>query len=81
MLATDKKTSLTGTSTIEGQQAVYLSANITTETVGNTTINQSITNQELYRANLTECRKDISDFQSKVWEIEDEMIAEAQPAE
>lgn len=81
MLKTDKKTSLTGTSTINDQQVVYLSANITTETVGNTTINQSITNQELYRANLTECRKDVSDFQSKVWEIEDEMIAETQPAE
>ena len=81
MLKTDKKTSLTGTSTINDQQVVYLSANITAETVGNTTINQSITNQELYRANLTECRKDISDFQTKVWEIEDEMIAEAQPAE
>lgn len=81
MLKTDKKTSLTGTSTINDQQAVYLSANITIETAGNTSINQSITNQELYRANLTECRKDISDFQAKVWEIEDEMIAEAQPAE
>lgn len=81
MLKTDKKTSLTGTSTINDQQVVYLSANITAETAGNTTINQSITNQELYRANLSECRKDISDFQSKVWAIEDEMIAEAQPAE
>lgn len=81
MLKTDKKTSLTGTSTINDQQVVYLSANITIETAGNTSINQSITNQELYRANLTECRKDISDFQSKVWEIEDEMIAETQTAE
>lgn len=77
MLATDKKTSLTGTSTIEGQQAVYLSANITIETAGNTSINQSVTNQDLYRANLTECRKDIGDFQAAVWAIEDDMIAEA----
>lgn len=81
MLKTDKKTSLTGTSTIEGQQAIYLSANITIETAGNTSINQSITNQDLYRANLTECRKDIADFQAKVWAIEDEMIADAHPAE
>ena len=81
MLKTKKSTSLTGESMIDGQQAVYLNANITTETAGNTSINQSITNQDLYRANLTECRKDINDFQAKVWAIEDEMIAEAQPAE
>ena len=81
MLKTKKSTSLTGESTIDGQQAVYLSANITIETAGNTSINQSITNQDLYRANLAECRKDINDFQAKVWAIEDEMIASAQPAE
>lgn len=81
MLTAKKSTKLTGTSMIDGQQAVYLAADITIETAGNATINQSITNQDLYRANLTECRKDINDFQAKVWEIEDEMIAEAQPAE
>lgn len=77
MLKTTKSTSLTGSSMIDGQQAVYLNANITTETAGNTSINQSITNQDLYRANLTECRKDINDFQVTVWAIEDEMIADA----
>lgn len=81
MLKTDKKTSLTGQSMAGEQQVVYLSANITVETAGNTSISQSITNQELYRANLAECRKDISDFQAAVWAIEDEMIAEAHPAE
>ena len=80
-LETEKKTSLTGYSVIDGQQAVYLSANITTESAGNTSINQSITNQALYRANLTECRKDIDAFQNKVWAIEDEMIADLPPAE
>lgn len=79
MLQTKKSTSLTGSSTIDGQQVIYLSANITTETAGNTNINQSITNQDLYRANLSECRKDINDFQTKVWAIEDEMIAEVTP--
>lgn len=79
MLQTKKSTSLTGQSMVEGQQAIYLSANITTESAGNTSINQSITNQELYLANLSECRKDINDFQEKVWAIEDEMIAEVTP--
>ncbi|WP_278529566.1 hypothetical protein [Enterococcus asini] len=80
-LQTEKKTSLTGYSMIDGKQVVYLNANITTETAGNTNINQSITNQEMYRANLDECRKDIGAFQTAVWAIEDEMIAEAHPAE
>lgn len=80
-LETEKKTSLTGASKINGQQAVYLSANITTESAGNTTINQSITSQELYRSNRDECRKDIDAFQDMVWAIEDEMIADIPPAE
>ena len=81
MLTVKKSTKLTGTSMIDGQQAVYLAADITIEMAGSTSINQSIANQDLYRANLTECRKDIDDFQVKVWAIEDEMIAEAHPAE
>lgn len=81
MLQTNKTTTLSGYSKINGQPVVYLTANITTETAGNTSISQSIQSQDLYRANLLECRKDISDFQTKVYEIEDEMIAGDQPAE
>ena len=76
MLKTNKSTSLTGTSTINDNQVIYLSANITNESAGSTTINQSIQNDALYKANLTECRADVQAFQSAVWAIEDAMIAE-----
>ena len=76
MLTTTKSVSLTGQSTVEGTQVIYLSANVTTDNAGNTSINQSIQNQELYRANRIECRKDIEAFQEQVWEIEDGMLEE-----
>lgn len=79
MLETNKTTTLSGYSKINGQSVVYLNANITTESTGNTSISQSIQNQELYKANLTECRKDINDFQDQVWAIENEMIADTPP--
>jgi len=76
MLKTTKSTSLTGTSTINDNQVIYLSANVTTESAGNTTINQSITDDKLYKANLAECRADVQAFQQAVWDIEDALIAE-----
>lgn len=75
-LQTKKAVTLTGTSTIEGQQVVYLSANVTTDNVGNTSITQNIQNQSLYRPNREECRKDVDDFQAQVWEVEDSLISE-----
>lgn len=76
MLKTTKSTALTGTSTIDGNQVIYLSANITSESAGNTTMNQSITNDTLYKANLKECRADVQAFQQSIWDAEDAMIAE-----
>ena len=75
-LKTNKSTTLTGYSTVNGIQVLYLSANITKDNVGNTYINQSILNQAEYNSNRVECRKDIADFQSEVYAIEDEFIAE-----
>lgn len=65
-LNTKKSISITGESKINGQQVIYLNANVTTDSAGNTNINQSITDQNLYRQNRVECRKDIDDFQAKV---------------
>lgn len=76
MLKTTKATTLTGQSMVGEQQVIYLSANITTETTGNTTISQSITNDELYKANLKACRADVQAFQEAVWAAEDAMVAE-----
>ena len=74
-LEAKKSTSLTGYSQIGGQTVIYFNANISDESAGNTSINQSIQNPELYAANRTECRRDSSEFQELVWEVEDEFIA------
>lgn len=80
MLKTNKSVSLTGMVEIDGQQAVYLNANITTETAGNTSVNQSITNDVLYKANLKQCRADITAFADLLWAEEDRIIAEGEAA-
>ncbi|MBS7181521.1 hypothetical protein [Enterococcus gallinarum] len=77
-LNTKKSISITGESKINGQQVIYLNANVTTDSAGNTSINQSITDQNLYRQNRVECRKDIDDFQAKVWAIEDDLLNEVE---
>jgi hypothetical protein len=71
-LKTTKSTTLTGQSMIDGQQAVYYSASIS-DNGGNSTISQSITNQDLYDTNKAECRADFREFQDAVWAIEDEL--------
>lgn len=76
-LKTTKSTTVIGRSIIGGKEVVNLLANITTE-AGNTSITQNILDQELYDANKTECRKDVSAFQQIVWEVEDELIQEVE---
>lgn len=77
-LETKKSVSLTGSSVIDGKQVIYLSANVSTDNAGNTSISQSVQDQSLYRANLEECRKDVDKFQNEVWKIEDGLISEAE---
>ncbi|MBM6740868.1 hypothetical protein ACK4CS_18835 [Enterococcus gallinarum] len=77
-LNTKKSISITGESKINGQQVIYLNADVTTDSAGNTNINQSITDQNLYRQNRVECRKDVDDFQERVWAIEDELLNEVE---
>lgn len=62
--------SVTGVSTINGEQVAYFNAQIPQGT-GNSTFNRDITNQELYDANKTAVRADESEFQSKVYAVED----------
>lgn len=70
-----KSTSLQGQSVVDGQTVIYLSASISTENLGNSTVSQSIQNQELYAANKAACRADTAEFQNAVFEEEDEMMA------
>ena len=65
---------ITGTSEIEGQQVAYFSAQIP-QGVGDSTISRNITNQTLYDANRTAVRADEAEFQSKVYAIEDSLLA------
>lgn len=81
MLTTNKTTTVTGYSYIDGKQAVYLAANVSRDNVGNTYINQTITDPELYNANRVECRKDIADFQAEVYAVEDSYIADMEQKE
>ena len=71
-----KSITITGESKIGDKVAIYLNANITTDTAGNSNVTTSIQDQTLYRANKTECRQDIDDFQEKVWAAEDDFLAE-----
>ena len=41
-LETKKSINISGESKINGQQVIYLTANVTTDSAGNTNINQSI---------------------------------------
>ena len=74
-LTITKSTSLQGQSVVDGQTVIYLSASISTENLGNSSVSQSIQNQELYAANRAACRADIAEFQNAVFEEEDAMMA------
>lgn len=73
-----KSISISGASVIETadesgtrtEQVAYMSASI--DESGRVNINKNITNQELYAANKTAVRADFTEFEAKVYEIEDE---------
>ena len=65
---------ITGASEIDGNQAAYFSAQVP-QGVGNSTISRNITNQALYDSNRTVVRADEAEFQSKVYAIEDSLLA------
>lgn len=75
-LKTTKSVSLNGQSMVNGAQAVFYSANVSTDGSNTTSINQSITDYEVYKANREECRADYEEFQQMVWKIEDELMDE-----
>lgn len=70
MLKTSKTINLSGNSIINDKQVVYMQANISTDG-GTTSHSSSIQDKVLYEANKIECRKDLSDFDQLVYEIED----------
>lgn len=80
MLQTTRQITLNGYSMINDQPVVNLNATIPSDTgVGN--INQYVQNASLYEANKAQVRRDIADFTALVYEVEDEMAAEAEATE
>lgn len=77
MLKINKNINLTGYSTIGEVQVVYLNASISTDGSSNANKSTTILNQDLYNKNKTEIRKDIQEFSSEVYKIEDEIIGGA----
>jgi len=76
MLKTTKQINLNGTSEINEQPVLVLNATIPADT-GVGSINQYVQNAELYDANKTEIRRDVSTFTDLVYAIEDELAAES----
>lgn len=75
MLTITKNINVLGTSKINGVIAVNYSTPINS-TTGAGNITSYIANPELYNANRKTCRKDFADYTNKVYEIEDELLAE-----
>lgn len=81
MLTLKKSITLNGEVFVEDKLAVTLQANITAENAGNSFINQSIINQELYNANRKTCREEIKQFQEEVFNLEDVCLNDEKAAE
>lgn len=76
MLKTTKQITLTGNAMINEQNVMQLTATIPSDT-GVGSINQYVQNAALYEANKAQIRRDIAEFTALVYEVEDEMAAEA----
>ena len=70
-----KSITLNATAFVGDQPVMTLSATVPSNT-GVGQINQYVQNADLYNANKTEVRKDVTEFQNDVYEVEDEIVAE-----
>lgn len=73
MLEVNKNITLTGVSKIDEVQVVYMTATISGDGGNGANVNKTITNQEVYNANKVAVRADIAEFETKVYEVEDEL--------
>ncbi|MGL4742646.1 MAG: hypothetical protein ACRC41_17975 [Sarcina sp.] len=75
MLKANKSITLNGYSVVEEQgqevQVAYLSYTIATDGTSNPNTNKTILNADVYAKHRAEVRADISEFEAKVFEIED----------
>lgn len=73
MLNTNKTINISGTSSIDGQVVVYMSASLSTDGTTQENINKSVQNQELYSKNKEAIRKDMRDFEDLVYAEQDKL--------
>ena len=78
MLKTSKSISISGRSMVDDKQVATFNANIyeTNTSGGSDNINMIITDRDLYDKNKSVVRKDLQDFQTKVWAAQDETAKE-----
>ena len=78
MLRTNKSSAISGRSMVEDKQVATFNANIyeANASGGSDNINMIITDRDLYDKNKSAVRKDLQDFQAKVWSAQDEVMAE-----
>lgn len=79
MLRTSKSIAISGRSMVEDKQVATFNANIyeANASGGSDNINMIITDRDLYDKNKSAVRKDLQDFQAKVWSAQDEVMEES----
>lgn len=75
MLNTNKTITISGTSTIDGQIVVYMSASLSTDGTTQENINKVVQNQDLYNKNKEAIRKDMRNFEDAVYAEQDKLAA------
>lgn len=71
MLKTNKSIQLNGSSDFGGQSTMMFSANVRSD--GNTSLNATIVNQSLYKANKAEIQKDLAEFNVMAFSLSEEV--------
>ncbi|MCZ3541772.1 hypothetical protein [Lactobacillus gasseri] len=79
MLKTNKSIAISGQSMVDNKQVATFNANIyeANASGGSDNINMIITDRDAYDKNKNAVRKDLQDFQTKVWSAQDEVMASA----
>ncbi|CEO07670.1 hypothetical protein [Paraclostridium sordellii] len=75
MLNTNKTITISGTSTIDGQIVVYMSASLSTDGTTQENLSKTVQNQEVYNKNKEAIRKDMRDFEDVVYAEQDKLAA------
>ena len=75
MLNINKTITISGTSIIDGQVIVYMSASLSTDGTTQESLSKTVQNQEVYNKNKEAIRKDMRDFEDLVYAEQDKLTA------